>query len=139
MLNASRLALSFSGLKTALLYEVRGIPGSSKLPEPLTPQRVADLAASFQAAAVDVLVGKCRQALRESGRSRLLIGGGVAVNSVFRSQVAVMCEREGVELILAPPSLCTDNAAMAGLAWEHIDAGRFASLDCDVMPGLVRL
>lgn len=139
MLNASRLAFSFSGLKTALLYEVRGIPGSIRPPAPLTPQRVADLAASFQAAAIDVLVGKCRQALREVGRSRLLIGGGVAANAEFRAQVAAMCESEGVELILSPTSLCTDNAAMAGLAWEHIARGRFASLDCDVMPGLVRI
>ncbi|MBA3315875.1 MAG: tRNA (adenosine(37)-N6)-threonylcarbamoyltransferase complex transferase subunit TsaD [Planctomycetota bacterium] len=139
MLNSSRLAFSFSGLKTALLYEVRGIPGSGSVPPPLTPQRVADLAASFQAAAVDVLVAKCRQALKETGRKRLLIGGGVAANAVFRSQVAATCDRSQTELVLAPPSLCTDNAAMAGLAWEHVAAGRFASLECDVMPGLVRI
>jgi len=86
-----------------------------------------------------VLVGKCRQALREVERTRLLIGGGVAANAAFRSQVTAMCEREGAELVLAPSSLCTDNAAMAGLAWEHIDSGRFAAFDCDVMPGLVRI
>jgi N6-L-threonylcarbamoyladenine synthase len=139
MLNAKRLAFSFSGLKTALLYEVRGIPGSNRPPEPMTPQRVSDLAASFQAAAIDVLVAKCRQALKETGRSRLLIGGGVAANAVFRTQVEAMCRRSRAELVLAPQNLCTDNAAMAGLAWEHVAAGRFAPLDCDVMPGLVRL
>lgn len=139
MLASSRLAFSFSGLKTALLYEVRGIPGSGQLRKPLTPQRVADLAASFQSAAVDVLVAKCRQALEATGRDRLLIGGGVAANTIFRDEVAAMCNAAGAELVLAPPSMCTDNAAMAGLAWEHVTIGRFAELDCDVMPGLVRI
>ncbi|MGC1274670.1 MAG: tRNA (adenosine(37)-N6)-threonylcarbamoyltransferase complex transferase subunit TsaD [Planctomycetaceae bacterium] len=139
MLNDSRLAFSFSGLKTALLYEARGTPGTSRTPPPLTPQRVADLAAGFQAAAVDVLVSKCRQALVETGHRRLLVGGGVAANRPFRDRLTTMCDAIQAEPILAPPNLCTDNAAMAGLAWEHVAAGRFAGLDCDVTPGLVRV
>ena len=139
MLKDSRLAFSFSGLKTALLYAARGLPNSSAPVPPLDAKRVADLAAGFQAAAVDVLVGKCRQALEQTGRKRLLVGGGVAANGPFREQLSDYCEHAGIELILAPPELCTDNAAMAGLAWEHFAAGRFAAADCDVMPGLVRL
>lgn len=139
MLRDPRLAFSFSGLKTALLYEVRGTPGSTRPVLPLTSERVADLAASFQAAAIDVLVAKCRQALCETGHRRLLVGGGVAANRPFREALATACDEQQVELILAPPELCTDNAAMAGLAWEHVAAGRFAALDCDVTPGLVRV
>lgn len=139
MLNDSRLAFSFSGLKTALLYEARGMPGTDRQPPPLTSQRIADLAASFQAAAVDVLTAKCRQALAETGYRRLLVGGGVAVNRPLRNRLTETCDAIGAELILAPPNLCTDNAAMAGLAWEHIAAGRYAGLDCDVTPGLVRV
>lgn len=139
MMADPRLAFSFSGLKTALLYEVRGIPGSGKTPPAMTPGRLADLAASFQSAVVDVLVAKCRLALKQTGRTRLLVGGGVAANRAFRERVARMCGEVGAELVLAPPELCTDNAAMAGMAWEHVAAGRFALLDCDVVPGLVRI
>ena len=133
-----RLAFSFSGLKTALLYEVRGIPGSNRSVPPLTPKRTADLAASFQAAVVDVLVGKCMQAIEQTGHRRLLVGGGVAANRPFRQRLEAACHGANAELILAPPAMCTDNAAMAGLAWEHVAAARFATLDCDITPGLVR-
>jgi N6-L-threonylcarbamoyladenine synthase len=133
-----RLEFSFSGLKTAVLYTVKGVPGSHKQPEPLTEQRVADIAASFQAAAVDVLVAKCEQALQQRDRSRLCVGGGVAANAWLRDQLERMTKRIGVELHVAPMSLCTDNAAMAAIAWEHLRRGRFASLDLDVTPGLVR-
>ena len=139
LLHDPRAAFSFSGLKTALLYQVRGLPDGSRPPLPLTPQRVADLAASFQAAVVEVLVAKCRLALRRTGHRRLLVGGGVAANGPFRTALVTACAADGVEVLLAPPAFCTDNAAMAGLAWELIAAGRYARLDCDVMPGLVRL
>jgi N6-L-threonylcarbamoyladenine synthase len=133
-----RLEFSFSGLKTAVLYTVRGVPGSHKKPEPLTEQRIADVAASFQAAAVDVLVAKCEQALRQRDRNRLCVGGGVAANTRLRDQLERMAKRVGAELHVAPMSLCTDNAAMAAIAWEHLRRGRFAPLDLDVTPGLVR-
>jgi N6-L-threonylcarbamoyladenine synthase len=133
-----RLEFSFSGLKTAVLYTVKGVPGSHKEPEPLTEQRIADIAASFQAAAVDVLVAKCEQALRQRDRCRLCVGGGVAANARLRDQLERMTKRIGVELFVAPMSLCTDNAAMAAIAWEHLRRGHFAALDLDVTPGLVR-
>ncbi|MBX3438792.1 MAG: tRNA (adenosine(37)-N6)-threonylcarbamoyltransferase complex transferase subunit TsaD [Planctomycetaceae bacterium] len=129
---------SFSGLKTAVLYEVRGTPGSHRPAAPLTPQRVADIAASFQAAVVDVLVGKCRQAIDHLGHPRLCVGGGVAANSLLRTELQKMTNNRGVELIVAPPEYCTDNAAMAGLGWELLERGQTVPLDLDVVPGLVR-
>ena len=79
-LKDDRLEFSFSGIKTAVLYEVQGIPGSRTPAPPMTDQRLADIAASFQAAVVDVLVAKCRQTLQRFGRPTLLVGGGVAAN-----------------------------------------------------------
>lgn len=137
-LKEDRLEFSFSGLKTAVLYNVNGVPGSHKQPEPLTEQRIADVAASFQVAVVDVLVGKCRQALEQRGRGSLCVGGGVAANALLREQLARMARQTGTELHIAPMSLCTDNAAMAAIAWESFDRGMFAELDLDVTPGLVR-
>jgi N6-L-threonylcarbamoyladenine synthase len=137
-LKEDRLEFSFSGLKTAVLYTANGVPGSRVKPEPLTPQRVADIAASFQAAVVDVLVGKCRQALQQRNRDTLCVGGGVAANSLLRHKLEQMARREGAQLFVAPMSLCTDNAAMAAIAWESLDRGHVADLDLDVTPGLVR-
>ena len=137
-LKDDRLEFSFSGLKTAVLYAAKGTPGSHTVVPPLTEQRVADLAASFQQAAVDVLVSKCEQALRQTGRQTLCVGGGVAANLLFREQLGDMTTRLGVELIVAPLEYCTDNAAMAAMAWESLNRGRVASLDLDVTPGLVR-
>jgi N6-L-threonylcarbamoyladenine synthase len=68
----------------------------------------------------------------------LCVGGGVAANGRLREQLAKMAGVTGTELILAPPALCTDNAAMAALAWEHFDRQIFAPLDLDVTPGLLR-
>lgn len=137
-LKEDRLEFSFSGLKTAVLYTVTGVPGSHKQPEPLTDQRRADIAASFQAAVVDVLVAKCRQTLEQRNRSSLCVGGGVAANTLLRAKLETMCRHARVDLHVAPMSLCTDNAAMAAIAWESVERGRFSSLDLDVTPGLVR-
>lgn len=137
-LNEERLEFSFSGLKTAVLYKARGTPGSFETVPELTPQRVADLAASFQEAAVDVLIGKCRQALRRTGRKTLCVGGGVAANARLRERLAEMTAEERVRLVIAPLEYCTDNAAMAAIAWDLLESGRTAELDLDVTPGLVR-
>lgn len=137
-LNDARLQFSFSGLKTAVLYAARGIPGSRETPIEMSPQRAADLAASFQAAAVDVLVGKCEQALKQTGRQTLCVGGGVAANGVFRNALSEMAGRRGARLVIAPRELCTDNAAMGGLGWELFERGLLAPLDVDVTPGLMR-
>ncbi|MAT14628.1 MAG: tRNA (adenosine(37)-N6)-threonylcarbamoyltransferase complex transferase subunit TsaD, partial [Planctomyces sp.] len=137
-LNEDRLDFSFSGLKTAVLYQAEGTPGAMKQPPPLDDQRIADLAASFQAAVVDVLVGKCRQALAQNGLNRLLIGGGVAANGAFRQALAEMTAANDFELYISPREYCTDNAGMAAIAWEHYERGELADLSIDVTPGLVR-
>ena len=137
MLRSGDLRMSFSGLKTALRYAALGTPGGEAAP-PLTPGRVADLAASFQEAAVDVLATKAMAAVKRTGLPRLLVGGGVAANGRLREELTARCDAAGVELVFAPLELCTDNAAMAAVAWELLDAGRVAGLDADVTPGLMR-
>jgi N6-L-threonylcarbamoyladenine synthase len=133
-----RLAFSFSGIKTSLRYTALGQPGAREKPPPLTEQRVADLAASFQEAVVDVLIAKCRQATRAYHRNTLCIGGGVAANLRFRERLAELNESDGINVTIAPMSLCTDNAAMGAIAWELLKQGQIADLDVDVTPGLVR-
>ncbi|RUL89651.1 tRNA (adenosine(37)-N6)-threonylcarbamoyltransferase complex transferase subunit TsaD [Tautonia sociabilis] len=140
-LRDDRLDFSFSGLKTAVLYALRGQDQRGRAgadPGPPPPQVAADLAASFQEAVVDVLVAKCRQALRRTGLRRLGIGGGVAANGRLRERVSAMAAEEGVELFIPPLSLCTDNAAMLGVAFAKLAAGQVADPEIDVTPGLVR-
>ncbi len=137
-LKEERLEFSFSGLKTSVLYEIAGKPPRDYDPKEIPRQRVSDLAASFQAAVVDVLVAKCRQALRARGRRTLCVGGGVAANAALRSALGAMAEREQIDLVIAPLALCTDNAAMSAVAWEMLATGQTAALDVDVTAGLVR-
>ena len=139
LIDTPNLDFSFSGLKTALLYEING-SSSGRLREPptLSPGRVHDLAASYQEAIVDVLVAKCRHALARTGRRTLCVGGGVAANARLRQRLVEMANATSTRLVLAPPDLCTDNAAMAALAWELLDRGIVAALDLDASPGLVR-
>jgi len=133
-----RLDFSFSGLKTAVRYRIAG-PGKPDLSQVvLEPQQVADLAASFQEAVVDVLLDKSFAALRQTGLNKLCVGGGVAANSRFRARVGEAASAVGVELHIAPLRLCTDNAVMGAIAIERYKAGLFEELDLDVYPGLVR-
>jgi N6-L-threonylcarbamoyladenine synthase len=129
----ARLEFSFSGLKTAVLYACHGQDVKRATP-PAPGAKRADLAASFQAAVVDVLVRKCKQALRKTGLSQLAVGGGVSANKPLRAALAVMCEKEGAELFIPPPALCTDNAAMAALAVEKWKRQEFAPPDLDAEP-----
>ena len=97
----------------------------------------ADLAASFQAAVVDVLVGKCRQALRQDG---LEAAGGRRRGDGQQAAAAgleAMAATEGAELFIPPLALCTDNAAMAALAVEKWRRGEFAPLDLDAEPNFL--
>jgi N6-L-threonylcarbamoyladenine synthase len=137
MMRSDKPHFSFSGLKTAVLYAARGVPGPNQLAD-TPPEIVNDLAASFQQAVVDVLVFKCRLALKTLGYRRLCVGGGVAANRLLREQLTEMCRRHQIELLMASLDLCTDNAAMAAIAWEYLEQGRTAALDADVLPGLVR-
>jgi N6-L-threonylcarbamoyladenine synthase len=132
-LREERLDFSFSGLKTAVLYSITG-QGAANPIRPLSSKMRADLAASFQQAVVDVLVEKARQALRKTGLTRLAVGGGVAANRTLRQALQRMATEEKAELHIPPPSLCTDNAAMAAQAVEKWRAGLFAPLDLDATP-----
>jgi N6-L-threonylcarbamoyladenine synthase len=132
-LDDDRLEFSFSGLKTAVLYACHGQNVAKASPPPPGKKR-SDLAASFQEAVVDVLVGKCQQTLGRTGLRRLAVGGGVSANKRLRERLTDMCAREGVELVIPPLSLCTDNAAMAALAIEKWHQRKFASPDLDAEP-----
>ncbi len=136
MASSTQLRFSFSGLKTAILYEVQGTPGSRRSQPALTPKRTRDLCASFQEAVVDVLQRKCRAALRLTGYDTLCVGGGVACNSRLRERLQSL---RSTRVLFAAPDLCTDNAAMGAIGWRLLDQGLTAPLDVDVNPGLVRV
>ncbi|MHC4176291.1 MAG: tRNA (adenosine(37)-N6)-threonylcarbamoyltransferase complex transferase subunit TsaD [Planctomycetota bacterium] len=133
-----RLDFSFSGLKTAVRYKIAG-PGRADLQKiDLGQRQVADLAASFQEAVVDCLVGKAFAALRHTGMAVLCVGGGVAANGRLRRRLAEEAERQEIRLHVAPVGLCTDNAVMGAIAVERLRAGLVEDLDLDVYPGVVR-
>lgn len=125
---------SFSGLKTAVLRQVRDqqpdLAAGSEAPRPGLP--ISDLAASFQAAAVDVLVGKTLRAARQFDVRSILVAGGVSANKLLRERFQEEADRP----VLVPPlSLCTDNAAMvAAVAHQRFLAGQRDALDIDVLP-----
>lgn len=133
-----RFDFSFSGLKTAVRYAICGPGKPLESAPPLSPQQVADLAASFQAAVVDSLADKTMDALRSTGLKQLCVGGGVAANEKLRERLMAETARVGVSLEIAPLAMCTDNAIMGAIAWERFHAGKFESLELDITPGLVR-
>lgn len=138
MLHEDRLDFSFSGLKTAVRYAIAG-PGAVDFQSlNLSAQQVADVAASFQAAVVDVLVAKSLQALEREKMSVLCVGGGVAANAALRERLTLETSSRGIELHIPPLSLCTDNAVMAAIAVERLNAGLTEPLDLGIEPGLVR-
>lgn len=117
--------LSFSGLKTALLRQVRALGDE-------LPAARADLAASYQAAIVRQLAERADGALAATGLRSLAIVGGVAANGALRAELAEVCARRGAALHLLPPALCVDNAAMIGaaaLAATPLAARDYLSLD----------
>jgi len=134
-LEADTLDFSFSGLKTSVLYHVRGQDQNNPLPAP-TGQRLADIAASFQEAVVEVLVKRCEQMIDRVQVKRLAVGGGVSANRRLRAALAEMCLLRGVELFIPPLEYCTDNAAMAALAVELFKRNQFAADDLDAIPYL---
>jgi N6-L-threonylcarbamoyladenine synthase len=125
---------SFSGLKTAVLREVRSqqpdLAAAIETPRPGLP--IADLAASFQASVVDVLVTKALSAAEEFEAKQVLVAGGVSANRALREAFR---ERSSLPVRVPPLALCTDNAAMIGaVAHRRFLAGQRDALDIDVLP-----
>ncbi len=138
LLKADNFDFSFSGLKTAVRYAIAG-PGHQDFSKiEVQPQIKADLCASFETAAVDVLVQKSSIAVKKLQCSRLIVGGGVAANGYLREQLQKRSIADGFELIIAPLNLCTDNAVMGAIALEKIKRNEYASVDLDITPGLQR-
>ncbi len=132
MLGSDSLDFSFSGIKTAVLYYCRGqdMKGENKV-DSMSARQIADIAASFQAAVVDVLVKKTQRAIKRIGAKSVLLGGGVAANNELRNRLQTMCETAVPmkKLLVAPKQYCTDNAVMvASLAYYKFKAGLFADL-----------
>jgi N6-L-threonylcarbamoyladenine synthase len=130
MLGPDSLDFSFSGIKTAVLYHCRGqdMKGENKV-DSMSEQEIADIAASFQAAVVDVLVKKTQRAADKIGAKTILLGGGVAANSSLRQTLQEFCDSTtpARKLLAAPKQYCTDNAVMvASLAYHKFKAGLFA-------------
>ncbi len=127
------LDFSFSGIKTAVLYRVRG--QDAKKPMTLSDEDRKDVAAGFQEAVVDMLVEQTLRACRQTRSFRIALGGGVACNTRLREKLQQAAAREGLRCHFPPPAWCTDNAAMiAGLGYHLLKAGRASDLWLDAVP-----
>jgi N6-L-threonylcarbamoyladenine synthase len=121
------LDFSFSGLKTAVVQYVRKHPEAE----------VADIAASFQAAIIDVLVAKLRGAALETGIDTVVAGGGVAANSALRERLSGLAAGDDLRVVVPSIDLCTDNAAMVGaVAAYRLAADGPTPLEAPVVPNL---
>ena len=122
---------SFSGVKSSVLNYINGCQMKG------IEYNRADIAASFQKAVTDVLVGNAMHAVKEYGLNKLAIAGGVASNSTLRTAMKRACEENGIEFYYPSPILCTDNAAMIGAAayYEYL-AGTRHGWDLNAVPNL---
>jgi tRNA threonylcarbamoyl adenosine modification protein TsaD len=105
MIGSGDFQFSFSGLKTSVFYLLQ------KLGTPLAEDAVTDLCASFQEAVVEILVAKTLAAAAHTGERLVTVSGGVSCNTRLREMMAAACESRGLELLIAAPAFCTDNAA----------------------------
>jgi N6-L-threonylcarbamoyladenine synthase len=131
MLDSGDHNFSFSGLKTAVRYQLAKLPA-------ISDDTRDDLCASFQRAVVEVLVKKTLRAARESGAKLITVSGGVSCNRELRAQMSDACSRAGMKLLTAVPELCTDNAAMIGFAAAlRFQAGHSSKVTQEIDPNLV--
>jgi N6-L-threonylcarbamoyladenine synthase len=129
-----RPGFSFSGLKTAVLYHLRGQNALNPTPAPEDIENRADVAASFQEAVVDTLVRQSLQAAEEEGLETIVVSGGVACNPRLRERMTAAAAERDLRAVFPSPAYCTDNAAMiAGLGWHLWQAGDLAELNLDAM------
>ena len=127
MLHSEDFAFSFSGLKTAVRYLLPKLGGIS----------LPDVCASFQEAVVDVLVAKTLRASEATGQRVIALSGGVSCNTRLREKFRAACASHGLELLVAEPALCTDNAAMIGyVAALKFARGETSLLSVDIDPNL---
>lgn len=127
MIHSDDYSFSFSGLKTSVRY---------LLPK-LGNYRVEDVCASFQEAVVDVLVAKTIRAVAETGRYAVALSGGVTCNTRLRERFTRECGALGIELLLAEPKYCTDNAGMIGLvAALKFERNQLSPLTADIDPNM---
>ncbi|MBE7444569.1 MAG: tRNA (adenosine(37)-N6)-threonylcarbamoyltransferase complex transferase subunit TsaD [Planctomycetia bacterium] len=134
-LEKDSLDFSFSGLKTAVLYHYRGQDLKNNDTTTPSDQKIADIAASFQEAVVDVLVEKTFLASRMYNARGVLTGGGVAANSRLRQRLKDKSMELSVPVYCPSIRLCTDNAAMvAGLAYKMYEEGDVSGLDFEAIP-----
>jgi len=123
MLHKPNYDFSFSGIKTAVLQYV------DKCQSPISDQQKADIAASFQAAMVEVLTRKTLRAAEAEGLGRIVVAGGVACNSGLRSRFGELGTEQGIRVFFPSPALCGDNAAMLGVPADYyLETGRHAGL-----------
>ncbi len=121
------LDVSFSGLKTSVINYVRKNPTVSN----------TDMAASFQAAVVDVLCAKTIKAAQQVGAKGIVLGGGVSANSALRAQMTERGNAAGFRVALPSRAMCTDNAAMiAAAAWHRLKSDGPMDLSCGAYPNL---
>ena len=126
MLHSGDLQFSLSGLKTAVITYIHQEEDAGHA------LNLPDIAASFQAAVVDVQVAKAKTALEMTGAREFCLGGGVAANPALREAYRKMCDKRGVRLTLPPLSVCGDNAAMIALvALDRYKQGKFFDFTCD--------
>lgn len=127
LMHSGDLQFSLSGLKTSVMTYLQKEQQAGRA------INQHDVAASFQAAVIDVQVSKAKTALEETGAKEFCLGGGVAANPELRHAYESMCAEMGIRLTMPPLSACTDNAAMIALvALDRYKAGKFFGLDCDV-------
>ena len=127
MMGGGELDFSFSGLKTAILYTLQKDENIN----------IADVAASFQVAVIDVLVEKTIRAAKAARADLIGLSGGVSLNKAVREAFTKRCEKEGLELAMADASVCTDNAAMIAFAGLlRYFAGKMDGLGGDIDPNL---
>lgn len=118
MLHKKGLDFSFSGIKTAVMYAIRSL-------DKVDESSRRDIAASFQAAVVEVITRKTVRAAREQGLHRIVVAGGVACNKGLRQRFAELAAVEGLQITFPSPALCADNAAMLGVAANaYLEHGR---------------
>ena len=130
MLGPDSLDFSFSGLKTSVLYHVRGKQGRERSAEDLSEAARADVCASFQQACIDTLLKKIKRAAKRTGAKSVIVGGGVSANRGLRAALATL----PLPAHLPRPEFCTDNAAMiAGLGDVLLREGRTHALDLDAL------